>query len=178
MILLFIFWLCVHPCWEQQIVEQVNTTSPVFARVKRKSRHWHWILPGNRWFDEPVIGNVDDNSEKENRKKRELGERLRFEKILHWNLRIWTNWMLQIISIHWTLSTRKGQNNTQLNSSTHIFFLNEFLCNTCNIFNWSLCLPRTVQVVGVDWRLLDHFFCKFKCNKTQRSIRQRVQVIY
>ncbi len=63
----------------------------------------------------------------------------------------------------------------------------EFLSNTCLILNRRLTPGFSkngrVNLVGIDWKLLDHFLCTFKSHKTQRKIRpvidrMRVDVIY
>jgi len=52
---------------------------------------------------------------------------------------------------------------------------NEFLSNTCLILNRRLtpgfAKQGRVQLVGIDWRLIDYYFCQFKCNKTQRTFQ-------
>lgn len=63
----------------------------------------------------------------------------------------------------------------------------EFLASTCLILNRRLtpgfAKNGRVHLVGIDWRLLDHFFSQFECIKTYCTFhpivdRKRVDVVY
>ncbi len=77
----------------------------------------------------------------------------------------------------WPFSIQKTRQVTQ--DATYAFLrMNEFMANTCAILNQRLTPGFSkhgrVQLVGVDWRLLDHYFCQFRCKKTQRTVRPMI----
>ena len=83
---------------------------------------------------------------------------------------------------------QKGAEHFSLESTYAFLRFNEFVTNTCLILNRRLtpgfAKNGRVQLVGVDWRLLDKFLCQFpSCKKSFRRFypvvdRKKTETIY